>query len=237
MSADQTLANVAGYSSARRELYGAERALLELHVRAGLRVLELGCGAGSVTEALLGRGADVTACDLSEAALDAIRGELGGRDRLEILHADARDLPFEDGSFELVVFAWNGLDWIHPEEDRGRALRETARVLAPGGRFVFSSHNPLGGLLTWRGVRSARMWRWRLRYLVSGDWSRRYVRDPRGLLLFHASPRYVIRQTEAAGLELDSVLGASGLTSNLLLLTLLSAWPYYVFRKPDARPA
>lgn len=237
MSADQTLANVAGYSSARRGLYGAERALLELHVRAGLRVLELGCGAGSVTEALLDRGADVTACDLSEAALDAIRGELGSRDRLEILHADARDLPFEDSSFELVVFAWNGLDWIHPEEDRERALREAARVLVPGGRFLFSSHNPLGGLLTWRGVRSARMWRWRLRYLVSGELGRRYLRDSRGLLLFQASPRYVIRQTEGAGLELESLLGASGMSRNLLMLTFFSAWPYYVFRKPDARPA
>jgi SAM-dependent methyltransferase len=235
MSTDQTLANVAGYSSARRELYGAERALLELHVQAGMRVLELGCGAGSVTEALLERGADVIACDLSEAALDSIRRDLGGRDGLEILHADARELPFEDGSFDLVVFAWNGLDWIHPEEDRERALREVVRVLVPGGRFLLSSHNPLGGLLTWRGLRSAHMWQWRLRYLASGQLGRRYLRDTHGLLLFQASPRYVIRQVERAGLELDSMLGASGRTGNPLLLTAFSAWPYYVFRKPDAR--
>jgi SAM-dependent methyltransferase len=239
VSTDQTLANVAGYPPVRwrQGLLGAERALLERHVRPGMRVLELGCGTGRVTRALLEHGAVVTASDLSPAALDAIREELGGSDRLEILKADARDLPFEDGSFELIIFAWNGLDWIHPEEDRERALREAGRLLVPGGRFLFSSHNPLGALFSWRGVRSARMWRWRLRLLISRQWGRRYVRDPLGLLLFQASPRYVIRQTEASGLQFESVLGASGLSRNRLLLTFFSAWPYYAFRKPDARPA
>jgi SAM-dependent methyltransferase len=237
VSADQTLVNVAGYPPARRGLYGAERTLLDRHVQAGMRVLELGCGAGSVTDALLDHGADVTATDLSEPALDAIRERLGGCDRLEIIRADARDLPFDDSSFEVVMFAWNGLDWIHPEEDRRRALGEAVRVLVPGGRFLLSSHNPLGMLLSWRGVRSGRMWRWRLGYLASGELGRRFFHDPGGLLLFQAPPRYIIHEAEAAGLELDSLLGASGLTGNRFLLTLFSAWPYYVFRKPDAGSA
>jgi len=232
---DQTLENVAGYAPGRVSgLHHAEQMLLDSLVVPGMRVLELGCGGGRVTGPLLDRGAVVTACDLSDEALELIRVQLGGRERLEICRADARDVPFENDTFEVVFFAWNGLDWMRPETERDRVVEEAARVLTPGGRFVFSSHNPLGTLFTWRGLRSAHMWRWRLRYLVSGDLTRRYFRDPGGLLLFQASPAYVIRQVKAAGFEFDSMLGASGVTGNRLLLTAFLVWPYYVFSKPDA---
>ena len=235
---DQTLENVAGYAPGRVSgLHHAEQTLLDRLVVPGMRVLELGCGGGRVTRALLDHGAVVTACDLSDDGLTLIRGQLGGSERLDIRQADARDVPFEDDTFELVFFAWNGLDWMRPESERERVVKEAFRVLTPGGRFVFSSHNPLGTLFTWRGVRSTYMWRWRLRYLVSGDVTRRYFRDPGGLLLFQASPAYVVRQVKAAGFAFDSMLGASGATGNRLLLTAFSAWPYYVFSKPDAGSA
>lgn len=54
---------------------------------------------------------------------------------------DARDLSaFPDGSFDFVLFSFNGIDAVG-HEDRLRVLREVHRVLDAGGLFAFSSHN------------------------------------------------------------------------------------------------
>jgi SAM-dependent methyltransferase len=57
---------------------------------------------------------------------------------------DARDLSrFDDESFDLVVFSWNGIDAVD-HEDRSLVLNEVRRVLASGGVFQFSTHNARG---------------------------------------------------------------------------------------------
>ena len=48
----------------------------------------------------------------------------------EILQADARNLPFERGTFSFVLFSFNGIDYVAPR-DRARVLGEVRRVLAP----------------------------------------------------------------------------------------------------------
>jgi ubiquinone/menaquinone biosynthesis C-methylase UbiE len=61
---------------------------------------------------------------------------------LEFLCVDATDLRiFSDRRFDVVVFSFNGIDYIPTDEARARCLLEVARVLRPGGRFIFSSHN------------------------------------------------------------------------------------------------
>jgi SAM-dependent methyltransferase len=67
---------------------------------------------------------------------------------LNFLLADASDLSaFEDASFDAVVFSYNGLDCVVPDEKRQRCFRECWRVLRPDGVFVFSSRNPRSILL------------------------------------------------------------------------------------------
>ena len=58
----------------------------------------------------------------------------------DIREADARELPFRDGEFTFVLFSFNGIDYVDPE-DRPRVLAEVNRVLAPGGVFAYSTHN------------------------------------------------------------------------------------------------
>src|SRR5690606_33195105 len=63
-------------------------------------------------------------------------------------HSDARDLSkFPPSSFDLIVFSFNGIDYVD-HADRLKILKEIRRLLAAGGAFAFSSHNrdaPLKG--------------------------------------------------------------------------------------------
>ena len=112
-----------------------------LQLRAGERVLDMGCGGGRHAFAALRHGAAVVALDRSDAELKDARAVMGGMvDAGEIAAdvggsvtcGDALDLPFPDATFDRVV-ASEVLE--HIPDDTG-ALRELARVLRPGGRLA-----------------------------------------------------------------------------------------------------
>jgi ubiquinone/menaquinone biosynthesis C-methylase UbiE len=104
----------------------------------GRRVLEVGCGPGSLTGWLADHGAVVTAMDVSLEMVRLARERTGGR--AEIRLADlAEPLTFAaDGSIDLVVASLV----LHYVADWHPVLREFHRVLAPGGMVVFSTHHP-----------------------------------------------------------------------------------------------
>lgn len=104
----------------------------------GLRVLEVGCGAGPLTEWLVQHGAKVTAIDVSPAMVGLARDRLGTT--AEVLVADlSSGLGFAaDASFDLVVASLV----LHYLEDWDSVLGEVRRVLRPSGRFLFSTHHP-----------------------------------------------------------------------------------------------
>ena len=97
------------------------------------RLLDVGCGTGVHTEALRERGWDVTGIDQSE---DMLRR---ARDRgLDVVKADATELPFEDGTFDAAVSLWTHTD----VDGFQQAVGEIARVLRPGGQFVYAGGHP-----------------------------------------------------------------------------------------------
>jgi SAM-dependent methyltransferase len=100
----------------------------------GLRVLDAGCGSGTLAAELVARGATVTGIDMSENLLAIARGRTTGEFRR---HDLTQPLPFADAAFDLVVASLV----MHYLEDWAPPLREFHRVLAPGGRFVFSTHH------------------------------------------------------------------------------------------------
>jgi SAM-dependent methyltransferase len=74
------------------------------------------------------------------AMVKACQGKFSG---LEFVAADAANLSgFRDGSFDAVVFSFNGIDYVLPEQRRRSSWEHIYRVLKPGGRLIFSSHNP-----------------------------------------------------------------------------------------------
>jgi ubiquinone/menaquinone biosynthesis C-methylase UbiE len=99
----------------------------------GLRVLEIGCGCGSEAERFARAGANCTALDLTNAAVSITqrRFQLAGLEG-RFTQGDAENLPFADGSFDLVYS--HGV--LHHTPDTPRTIREVYRVLAPGGRAV-----------------------------------------------------------------------------------------------------
>jgi SAM-dependent methyltransferase len=104
------------------------------------RILDLGCGTGIVSRRLrdrLGGAARVTGVDASAAMLEMARSLAP---ELEWREANAMALPFDDGSFELVL-SQQMLQFV---PDRAAALREVRRVLRPGGRVVLSTWRPRG---------------------------------------------------------------------------------------------
>jgi ubiquinone/menaquinone biosynthesis C-methylase UbiE len=104
----------------------------------GVRILDAGCGPGALSEALAGRGAQVTGVDASAELLALASLRLNGRASFH--QADLRGpLPFEDESFDLVVASLV----MHYIEDWSPTLTEFRRVLTPTGRLVLSTHHPM----------------------------------------------------------------------------------------------
>jgi ubiquinone/menaquinone biosynthesis C-methylase UbiE len=108
----------------------------------GRRVLEVGAGAAQCSRWLLGRGAQVVALDVSGGQLRESRRIDAGRDGspVPLLQADAGRLPLADASVDIACSAYGAVPFV---ADPGRLMREVARVLRPGGRWVFSVTHPI----------------------------------------------------------------------------------------------
>lgn len=100
---------------------------------AGARVLDVPCGGGVALRGLRpGQGVEYVAADIAAAMLERTTANArrrGVADQVTTRLADVGELPFEDGSFDLVV-SFTGL---HCFPDPARAVAEIARVLRPGG--------------------------------------------------------------------------------------------------------
>jgi SAM-dependent methyltransferase len=103
----------------------------------GEDVLDAGCGTGYGMAMLAAAGADsVSGVDIDPEAVAGARSRCG--DSVEVREADIRSLPFEAGSFDLVV-CWETIEHV---EEGERAIAEFHRVLRPGGVLLISSPNP-----------------------------------------------------------------------------------------------
>jgi SAM-dependent methyltransferase len=106
---------------------------------AGLDVLEVGCGAAQCSRWLAARGARVVGLDASAGMLSAARARSTASGP-SLIQADARALPFVNGSFDLACSAYGAVPFV---ADPARIMDEMARVLRSGGRWVFSVTHPM----------------------------------------------------------------------------------------------
>ena len=110
------------------------------------RVLDVGCGLGlfligAATRLSTGRAVGIDKWQREDLSGNNPAGTLrnamieGVADRVDVHTGDARKLPFPDASFD-VVLSSNALHNIYNPGERQTAVREIARVLAPGGRVL-----------------------------------------------------------------------------------------------------
>lgn len=223
---------VARYNDLRDEgLFTREARAVDRYFDPGSRVLDVGCGAGRTSNALDERGYDVVGVDASVEMIAAARA---AHDGARYLVGDATRLPFTDASFDNAIFSYNGLDELRPANARTDALCEIRRVLAPGGRFVFSTHNLLRELIPYpvtfdhlrdflgfwvRNARAGQLWS--------------PYKEPRdgddGVSVYHVDPIRQARQLDAAGFDFHTLLEREGVLSKYLGPSL-----FFVVEKPPA---
>lgn len=115
---------------------------LARHIRfdavAGLRVLEVGLGYGSVAQRLAASGAEYRGLDISPGPVAMVNHRLRQAGLAgSAQQGDVLSCPFEDGSFDRVV----AIGCYHHTGDLARAIAETRRVLKPGGIAIIMVYN------------------------------------------------------------------------------------------------
>lgn len=107
----------------------------------GLTVLEIGAGTAPCARWLAARGVCVVATDVSQQMLAiAARENVAAGVAVPLVQADARHLPFDDGTFDAAFTSYGALPFVPDARD---VHSEVGRVLRPGGRWVFSVTHPV----------------------------------------------------------------------------------------------
>ena len=120
----------------------AEQLAVSANVRAGDRVLDVACGAGNGAIAAARRSWEpVIGLDYVPALLERARERAAAeRLELELVEGDAQDLPFDDGSFDVVMSIFGAM--FAP--DQQRTADELVRVCRPGGTIAMANWVPDG---------------------------------------------------------------------------------------------
>lgn len=122
---------------------------VEEKFRSPVEILDIGCGAGLLTNALALNGHSVTGIDLSEQSLK-IAQKRDTTQKVAYLPANAYNLPFQEKMFDVVC----AMDILEHVESPEKLIAEASRVLKPNGLFFFHTFNRnfLSYLLIIKGV-------------------------------------------------------------------------------------
>jgi 2-polyprenyl-6-hydroxyphenyl methylase/3-demethylubiquinone-9 3-methyltransferase len=167
-----------------------------------VRVLDVGCGAGFLSNALVTQGHAVTGVDASAKSLEtAARHDPTGRVRYRV--GDARRLPFPANSFDVAC----AMDFLEHVDEPDAVVAEIARVLAPGGLFFFHTFNRnwLSWLVVIKGV----------------EWFVKNTPKNLHVLRLFLKPGEVRAMCEKQGLEVDAMRGLEPVMPSAAFFRLL----------------
>lgn len=130
-----TVAHYTAFTS----LTACEQHIFDAHIPTGCDILDLGVGAGRTTQFLLPRAQRYLGIDYSETMIAACRSRFPATEFAVMDASDMKAIP--SASFDVVIFSFNGLGCLIPDEAREQCHREVHRILRNAGVFIFSLQN------------------------------------------------------------------------------------------------
>jgi 2-polyprenyl-3-methyl-5-hydroxy-6-metoxy-1,4-benzoquinol methylase len=115
--------------------------IARLHLKPGVRLLDVACGSGNLCIPAAKADAAVTGVDIAPNLLDEARSR-AAQESVDIAfdEGDAEQLPYQDGAFDIVVSMFGAMFAPRPEV----VARELSRVCRPGGQIVMANWTPTG---------------------------------------------------------------------------------------------
>jgi len=151
--------NVVDIYAQRNKLQPPERKIFRIlkPKLSTMKMLDIGIGAGRTTSYFAPLVKEYTGVDYSKSMIDYCKKRFKSNSNYKFEIADSRSLKlFEDKYYDFVLFSFNGMDFILPEE-REMAFKEMERVCKSNGTICFSSHNLLSvgrAHIYWRNPKS-----------------------------------------------------------------------------------
>jgi len=122
---------------AKVELWEVERVLVSRFIPRDSKILEMGCGAGRATIPLKKMGHDITGIDIVPRMIEGARHNARESSlQIDFAVMDASETGFEDGSFDAVLFLYNGIESVPGDPKRQKVINEAYRILKDGGVFL-----------------------------------------------------------------------------------------------------
>lgn len=177
------------------------------------KILDLGCGAGVLTEHLLERGYKVDGADMSDDMLSLARERLAKfpRDNYSLFKADCERLTIPDASYDLVacIGVFGYIDEVNS------AISEIKRILRPNGKVIISVRNydnlRVFDLFNWLNILTFKKLRDRHQRIVkqSLDLTKKSptTREDRNFITIFEKPKQVIRVFGENGLTIEKMIG------------------------------
>lgn len=124
-------------------LWNSEKVIFNKYINKNFRILDLGCGAGRTTINMYRDGfTNIIGLDLSDKLINYANDYcLKNKLNISFVVGDATKLDYEDNTFDVVIFSFNGMQCIPKKSNRDAVLREVYRVLKPDGLYIFTAHN------------------------------------------------------------------------------------------------
>jgi len=170
---------------------------------ATVRVLDVGCGGGFLSNHLSKEGFEVDGLDASADSL-AIATEHDPTRSVRYTRGDALSLPFANESFDAVC----AMDFLEHVEDPARVVAEVARVVRPGGLFLFHTFNR--NLLAWLVV------------IKGVEWFVKNTPKDMHVLRLFIRPAELRRMCETSGLKVVALHGSAPVVGSLAFWKMLA---------------